>query len=942
MRKKFAVLLALCIAAGTVAEPAGMLQAKAAELSEIGTDGTGQGTDSGFGYKEQAEGTIENGGDTGSRSSGTSYSKAEGTIESSGYTGSRTAVASPSEPTVKAEQTITAENVEKTVGDEPFLLGAETDGDGVLSYESKNPEIVKVDESGIVTVVAAGTTQIVVTASETEQYKKARKAVTIAVIPEGYTAIHDIADLYAIRNNRSGKYILMNDIDMSSTAQGGAYDCGTGWDSIEEFSGILDGNGYRIVGMEIFGEPAVTRVGLFESISRAEIKNLGIVDCNINITVKTSAYVGAICGYDYRNNINNCYANGKIIVSGKNTDNCYIGGLIGIEAYYGRWAIENCYNDCEIDGSSLESASGYEPYIGGILGNANYSDIGMKKCHNTGVVKGSAQSKVGAICGELDRGEFSNLNYLRGTADRGIGNYTDNANCVSLTEPQMKDQRSFTGFDFTSTWEVDPYCESYPYPQLKNNRMVRVKSIELSPAPTKLIYNQGETLKTTGAALKITYEDKNNIAEDGISTTIPLTADMLSGYDMSVIGKQEVLVSYGNAETSFEIEVKEIPVSSIKVSPAQLSLYRAKEHQLSAEIVPANATDKSVTWESDNPSIASVSASGLVKAKAKGTATVTATSSNGFQSSCIVTVLVPAVSVQLSQNSITLKEGGRATLSAQISPLDSTDTIQWKSANSGIAEVFGGTVVAKSEGTTTVTAYTESGVTAGCTVTVQKAAAQNPGGGSQNSGGNGQNSGGSGQDSSGNQKPAAGKLAQKLSYTKTYTKAYGNKPFQLNARVTKGNGSLTYTSSNKNVIAVAGNGKATIRGTGIAVITVKARATTKYKEAKCKITVKVTPAKQKVKFGKMQKGRKLKVTWKKDTKASGYQIQYGTDKRFKKSTKSITVAKNRSSSKTISKLKSGKRYYVRVRSYKTAKLNGRAQKLYGAWSSIQRSGKVKK
>ena len=82
--------------------------------------------------------------------------------------------------------------------------------------------------------------------------------------------------------------------------------------------------------------------------------------------------------------------------------------------------------------------------------------------------------------------------------------------------------------------------------------MIRVKSIELSPAPTKLTYNQGETIKITGAALKITYED-------GISTTIPLKKEMLSGYDMSEIGRQEVLVNYGNAGTSFEIEVKEIP-----------------------------------------------------------------------------------------------------------------------------------------------------------------------------------------------------------------------------------------------------------------------------------------------------------------------------------------------------------------------------------------------
>ncbi len=843
----------------------------------------------------------------------------------------------PAEPAIKAEQTITAENVEKTMGDEPFLLDAETSGDGTLSYESRNPEVVKVDETGTVTLLAAGTAQITITASETDSYKAARKTITVAVIPEGYTPIHDIADLYAIRNNRSGKYILMNDIDMSSTAPGGDYDCGTGWDSIEEFSGILDGNGYRIVGMQIFGEPAVTRVGLFESISRAEIKNLGIVDCNINITVKTSAYVGAICGYSFAeiyvsSTINNCYTNGKIVVSGKNTNECHIGGLIGggnLDHHYTYETIENCYNDCEVDSSSLESASGYEPFVGGIGGRVGK----IKKCYNTGTVRGSTQSKTCAISGYYYEDKFSNLNYLRGTADRGIGNYTDNANCVSLTEAQMKDQRSFTGFDFTNTWEIDPYCESYPYPQLKNNRMIRVKSIELSPAPTKLAYNQGETISTAGAALKITYED-------GISTTIPLKKEMLSGYDMSEIGKQEVLVNYGNAETSFEIEVKEIPVTSVTVSQTQLSIYRAKDHQLSAVIAPANATDKTVAWESDNPSVAEVNGNGLVKAKSKGTATITATSSNGRQSKCTVTVLVPAVSIQLSQNAVTLKEGGRVTLAAQISPLDSTDAVQWKSANPGIAEVFEGNVVAKSAGTTTVTAYTESGAAASCTVTVQKTAPS--GDDSQNSGDNNQNSGDNNQNSSGNGQTPGSKRVQKLTYTSSYRKTYGSKPFQLNVRVAKGEGTLAYASSDPRVVAVTGSGKATIKGPGIAVITVKARATAKYKEAAAQITVEVMPAKQKVKSVKAQKGKKLKISWKKDTKASGYQLQYSMDKKFKKAKKTVTIAKNRTASKITPKLKTGKRYYVRVRSYKNARKNGGTQRLYGAWSSVKRSGKVKK
>lgn len=327
MKRKLAILLAFCLAAGTVGESAGMLQAEAAEVSGTGTEQPGNPGEEGPG--------TEHPGNPGEES--------------------------PAEPIEKAEQTITAENVEKTMGNEPFLLDAETDGDGILSYESRNPEIVTVDETGTVTLLAAGTAQIVITASETDSYKTARKTITVAVIPEGYTPIHDIADLYAIRNNRSGNYILMNDIDMSSTAQGGDYDCGTGWDSIEEFRGTLDGNGYRIVGMQIFGEPvADTKVGLFESISGAKIKNLGMVDCNINITVKTYAYVGAISGRNSNyNNINNCYANGKITVSGKATGNCYIGGLTGGTRVY----FENCYNDCEIDSSSLESTSGYEPYM---------------------------------------------------------------------------------------------------------------------------------------------------------------------------------------------------------------------------------------------------------------------------------------------------------------------------------------------------------------------------------------------------------------------------------------------------------------------------------------------------------------------------------------------------------------------------------------------------
>ena len=630
---------------------------------------------------------------------------------------------STEEPTVspdgKIVQTITAEDIVKTMGDQPFYLDAETDGDGTLTYESKNPDIVKVDGTGRATIVSTGTAKISVTASATDNYSSAKKTVTVTVIPEGYTPIYDIDDLYAIRNNPRGDYILVNDIDMSATQKGGDYDCGTGWNSIEEFYGTLDGNGHRIVGMNIFGEfTSQANIGLFETIGyKATIKNLGMIDCEIDVFLKASASVGALVGRCAENTmpgyeiaIISCYANGNINIQGKDA-NYNIGGLIGQgvgNTYGGTANFDNCYNACEINCSQTEHAN----FVGGICG---YNLKSVKRCYNVGNIMENGQSQVGAIFGYMYRYYESslrnNLNYLRGTAQQGMGTEADNPDCVALTESQMRNPKLFTGFDFTDTWEVDPYC-SYPYPQLKNNRMIRINSIRLDTAPAKLTYNQGESLKLSGAALEISYED-------GINTTIPLEKNMLSGYEMNKIGKQTVTVSYGGEETSFDIEVKEVQVSGVSI-PKTLSLDRSKQKQLTASITPANASDKTVTWKSDNPSVASVSSSGLVKAKAKGTAVVTATAANGVKASCTVTVLVPAVSIKLSQSSLSMAAGSQRSIKAQVLPLESTDSVNWKSSNQAVAEVYDGSILAKKEGTAKITAYTKSGAKASCTVTVKK------------------------------------------------------------------------------------------------------------------------------------------------------------------------------------------------------------------------------
>ena len=188
--------------------------------------------------------------------------------------------------------------------------------------------------------------------------------------------------------------------------------------------------------------------------------------------------------------------------------------------------------------------------------------------------------------------------------------------------------------------------------------------------------------------------------------------------------------------------------------------------------------------------------------------------------------------------------------------------------------------------------------------------------------------------------PSQEKKSTNLTCKKTFAKKYGDKSFSLQATAAKGV-KITYKSSDKKVAEVDKKGKVTIKGTGIATITVTAAATG-YETKTLKATVKVSPSKGSAPSLKVLKGRKLKVSWKKDKRATGYQIQYCTSKAFKKGVKTIPISKNKTVTKTISKLANGKRYYVRVRAYKSVKVNKKTQKLYGSWSNVKRSGKIKK
>ena len=122
--------------------------------------------------------------------------------------------------------------------------------------------------------------------------------------------------------------------------------------------------------------------------------------------------------------------------------------------------------------------------------------------------------------------------------------------------------------------------------------------------------------------------------------------------------------------------------------------------------------------------------------------------------------------------------------------------------------------------------------------------------------------------------------------------------------------------------------KRQIKNTGRAVITINAAAASGYKAATKKVIVTVTPKKAAISKLRSAKKGSLKISWKKDARATGYQVVIAKNKAFTSGKKTAAVTKAKTTSKTFTKLSAKKTYYAKVRAYKT--ISGK--KVYGAYS----------
>ena len=156
------------------------------------------------------------------------------------------------------------------------------------------------------------------------------------------------------------------------------------------------------------------------------------------------------------------------------------------------------------------------------------------------------------------------------------------------------------------------------------------------------------------------------------------------------------------------------PVTEIQLSENKITIYVGDTHNVVAKIVPENATIKGIEWTSDNEEVAKVYSDGDIVGIAPGRTIVHAksTDTNNIVAHCTVIVkpIINASSISINSSEIVMLKGKTRKLTARLYPTNSNETIKWLSTDTSIVQVDGnGNIITVGAGVCEVVAYSTSG-----------------------------------------------------------------------------------------------------------------------------------------------------------------------------------------------------------------------------------------
>lgn len=437
------------------------------------------------------------------------------------------------------------------------------------------------------------------------------------------TLITDAAGLAAIKDNPSGSYALAADIDMT----------GVNWLPVP-FSGTLEGAGHTIYNLRISRlseDTSVTYDGrhrgyhtfyaaLFSYALNATIENLTLLNVQIDVSTDQPAFAAGIAGAIEKTTIADCSVSGRIRLNGTSRQ-CGVGGIAG----FGSGEITNCVANVELTVVSVNPKVKTEQYLGGVLANG-YADLEGCTVKLAGFASVHGYAHHGGLIG------LDDIN----PKNRKHAGYVNNCSVDAKI--------SF----FEETDDRRAYCEAYigeiqnEQVRLSGNTTVNFERAEskdfsrplLADMDENPVYEAVVTPPKDAAYGYTTYTNTNT----GYSYTDDYTAPGHTPGEW-VTEKEPTYESEGvkrqycaecGALLGEEAIPKLVAVASVTLDQTSLSLPLKGTAQLTADVLPKDAADASVTWSSSDETVAVVDQTGLVTAAGKGNATIDCRSNDGF------------------------------------------------------------------------------------------------------------------------------------------------------------------------------------------------------------------------------------------------------------------------------------------------------------------------
>ncbi len=306
------------------------------------------------------------------------------------------------------------------------------------------------------------------------------------------------------------------------------------------------------------------------------------------------------------------------------------------------------------------------------------------------------------------------------------------------------------------------------------------EEISISDTELTLYVGDQKTLTTSRITGNTDYVWKSDSYYVTVNKAGRIVARESTGEDWAV----KVYAKYKDGKAvACKVHILEKPV--VTLDKTQLDMSVTGMYTLQPSVYPEDAS-VTYTFKSSNANVATVNKNGRVVARGEGTANITVTASNGAKTVCVVNV-APQKTVTLDKSTLELSVMEMYTLKPSVSPQDETATYTFKSSNTNVATVNkSGRVVARGEGTATITVIASNGAKATCTVTVI---------------------------------PQRTLTLESDNVTLALKEMYTIVPI-----MTPADESVTYTfkSNNTNVATVNKTGRVVARGYGVANITVKA------------------------------------------------------------------------------------------------------------------------